>query len=61
MLDIRRCTFDLAPLTSCRDLRRLYINDDDQLELDLTPLQGLMPRLMVKRGDREEYEDARDL
>ncbi len=62
VLDVRGCaSFDLTPLVSCRDLRRLYINDDDQRELDLKPLRGLKPRLMVKRGDREEYEDARDL
>jgi hypothetical protein len=65
-LDIRWCpAFDLAPLTSCRDLHRLYICSYDKSELDLTPLLGLMPRLVVKEADgygfREEYDDARDL
>ncbi len=61
VLDIRCCaSFDLTPLVSCRDLRRLYTSDHEQ-ELDLTPLEGLMPRLQIKGGYRVEYLDARDL
>ncbi len=62
VLDIRVCTttFDLAPLAAYRDLRRLYTFTPSSLpELDLEPLQGLMPRLEVKRGSlRTEWEDA---
>jgi hypothetical protein len=61
VLDICFCTFNLAPLASCRDLRRFYVRNDDEPELDLAPLQGLMPKLEVKRGRRLEYVDARDL
>jgi hypothetical protein len=61
VLDIGSCaSFDLTPLASCRDLRRLY-TFENQTELDLKPLQGLMPRLQVKGGYRVEYLDARDL
>ncbi len=49
VLDMRWCpTFDLAPLASCRDLRRLY--NCPGHNQDLTPLQGLMPRLEVIVG-----------
>ncbi len=62
LLDITDCsTFDLAPLASCRDLRRLYIARH-QRDLDLKPLRGLMPRLEVRKGNaRKEDLDARDL
>lgn len=53
----RESAFDLGPLASCRDLRRLYIDEGDTL--DLTPLQGL-PKLVIKRG-RDEFLDAREL
>ncbi len=57
-LDITDCpAFDLCPLASCRDLRRLYAN---LFKLDLTPLRGLMPRLEVQRS-RDELLDARTL
>jgi hypothetical protein len=36
-------------------------SDGDEPELDLTPLQGLMPRLEVKVGRRDEWLDARTL
>jgi internalin A len=61
-LDIRFCNFDLAPLASCHDLRRLYVYTPFQPDLDLTPLQGLMPRLVVKQGlYRKDFLDARSL
>jgi hypothetical protein len=59
VLDIRFCSFDLAPLASCRDLRRLYTSTANLL--DLTPMQGLMPILEIKSGNRDEFSDARDL
>jgi Leucine-rich repeat (LRR) protein len=63
-LDIRSCqTFDLAPLASCRDLRRIYTCPrTGQPPLDLTPLQDLMPRLRIKETyERFEWDDARHL
>jgi hypothetical protein len=67
VLDIRVCIFDLAPIASCRDLRHLFIfkeeEEEEEEELDLSPLQGLMPRLKINecklRG--KGYPDARNL
>ncbi len=63
-LDIRHCTIlDIALLASCHDLRRLYIfKGYNQPDMDLEPLKGRMPRLVVRVGwNRTEDLDARSL
>ncbi len=63
-LDIRGCkALDLTPLTSCHDLRRLYVClTPGELNVDVAPLEGLMPRLVVEDGVcRQAYLDARSL
>ncbi len=53
ILDIRCCNFDLAPLASCRDLRRLFVYRM-YVQTDISPLHG-MSGLQVK-VDINRYE-----
>lgn len=60
-LDISDCTlFDLSPLASCLDLRRLYTTDDYKQQVPW--LMRVLPRVEVFFGDeRDEWLDARSL
>jgi hypothetical protein len=70
VLDLQGClaSTDLSPLASCHDLRRLYVgywpditHQGLKFKANLKRLRGLMPRLVVKQGDRTKYVDAKSL